>query len=352
MRAARFYAAGDIRIDDIATPSIGSDDDVLVEVAFCGICGTDLHEYLAGPIVTPITPHPLTGATLPQTLGHEFSGRVVDIGSAVQGVRVGDRIAAMPAIFCGRCWACRHGKAHLCSFFAATGLSADTGGLAKYVLVKDYQAALLPDELTDEEGALVEPTAVAGYGLERAGVEGGDTVLITGSGPVGALSALYANAVGAGLVIISEPNQARAEQARKLDVGPVLNPADNIEDAIAELTGGVGVDVVAECSGTTAGLGLAIQVTRPAGRIVQTGLHTKPATVDAMLLSQKDLSLYGSWCFRVTDWPRIIRMIAGGNLPVFKVMTSQISLDEVVTKGFDALVDPTGDQLKILISAP
>jgi (R,R)-butanediol dehydrogenase/meso-butanediol dehydrogenase/diacetyl reductase len=110
--------------------------------------------------------------------------------------------------------------------------------------------------------------------------------------------------------------------------------------------------LVAECSGTTAGLGLAIQVTRPAGRIVQTGLHTKPATVDAMLLSQKDLSLYGSWCFRVTDWPRIIRMIAGGNLPVFKVMTSQISLDEVVTKGFDALVDPTGDQLKILISAP
>jgi len=95
----------------------------------------------------------------------------------------------------------------------------------------------------------------------------------------------------------------------------------------------------------------ALTSVRPRGSIVQTGLHTKPATVDAMVLSQKDLSLFGSWCFRVTDWPRIIRMIAGGNLPVIKVMTSRISLDEVVTKGFDALVDPAGDQLKILIGA-
>src|SRR6478609_12030501 len=117
MKAARFYTAGDIRIDDIATPSIGSDDDVLVEVAFCGICGTDLHEYLAGPIVTPMTPHPLTGATLPQTLGHEFSARVVEAGPDVTDVRVGDRVAVMPAIVCGKCRFCRRGLGHLCVKF-------------------------------------------------------------------------------------------------------------------------------------------------------------------------------------------------------------------------------------------
>jgi (R,R)-butanediol dehydrogenase/meso-butanediol dehydrogenase/diacetyl reductase len=109
VRAARFHGRGDIRIEDVPTPSIHSSDDVLVEVLFCGICGTDLHEYVAGPIVTPTTPHPLTGVTLPQVLGHEFSARVVEVGSEVTDVRVGDRVAIMPAIVCGRCYYCRRG---------------------------------------------------------------------------------------------------------------------------------------------------------------------------------------------------------------------------------------------------
>ena len=103
MRAARFYAAKDIRVEDVMTPTIRQPDDVLVEVLYCGICGTDLHEYLMGPIVTPAVPHPLTGATLPQTLGHEFSATVVEAGPEVRDVRVGDRVAIMPAIVCGRC---------------------------------------------------------------------------------------------------------------------------------------------------------------------------------------------------------------------------------------------------------
>src|SRR6476646_11287913 len=105
MQALRFHSARDLRIEDLSQPPNPTGDEVVVRVSTCGICGTDLHEYLFGPIVTPVEPHPLTGATLPQTLGHEFSGRVVEIGSAVRGVRIGDRIAAMPAIFCGRCWA-------------------------------------------------------------------------------------------------------------------------------------------------------------------------------------------------------------------------------------------------------
>ena len=121
-------------------------DDVLVEVAWCGICGTDLHEYLVGPIVTPVRPHPLTGATLPQTLGHEFSARVVEIGSDVTDVAVGDRVAIMPAIVCGRCHYCRRGLGHLCLKFACTGLSAETGRAGAVRLLKDYQVSTLPDD--------------------------------------------------------------------------------------------------------------------------------------------------------------------------------------------------------------
>jgi len=284
--AARFYDQKDIRLEDVPVPRVKAPDDVLVQVAWCGICGTDLHEYVVGPIVTPVRPHPLTGATLPQTLGHEFSARVVEVGADVVGVRVGDRVAVMPAIVCGRCHYCRRGLGHLCLKFACTGLSAETGGLAQFAVLKDYQVSALPNTVSDVDGAVVEPASVAAYGIDRAGVRGGDVVLITGAGPIGILSALYANAVGAATVVIAEPNPNRADLARAIDVGPVLDPSqEDFSDVIAELTDGVGVDVVAECSGSTPGLSTALTSVRRRGAIVQTGLHTKPATLDGMALS-------------------------------------------------------------------
>jgi (R,R)-butanediol dehydrogenase/meso-butanediol dehydrogenase/diacetyl reductase len=349
--AARFYDQKDIRLEDVPVPQVKAPDDVLVQVAWCGICGTDLHEYVVGPIVTPVRPHPLTGATLPQTLGHEFSARVVEVGSDVVGVRVGDRVAVMPAIVCGRCHYCRRGLGHLCLKFACTGLSAETGGLAQFAVLKDYQVSPLPDTVSDVDGAVVEPASVAAYGIDRAGVRGGDVVLITGAGPIGILSALYANAVGAGTVVIAEPNPNRADLARAIDVGPVLDPSqEDFSDVISELTDGVGVDVVAECSGSTPGLSTALTSVRRRGAIVQTGLHTTPATLDGMALSEKDVSLIGSWCYLITDWPRIIRLIGSGKYPVGKAVTAQIPLRDVVTRGFDVLINPRGDQLKVLAS--
>jgi (R,R)-butanediol dehydrogenase / meso-butanediol dehydrogenase / diacetyl reductase len=352
VRAARYYGKGDIRVEDVAEAQIREPDDVLIAPFYCGICGTDLHEYAVGPIVTPTSPHPLTGVTLPQILGHEFSARVVEVGPAVRDVRVGDRVAIMPAIVCGRCRYCRRGQGHLCVQFACTGLSAETGGLAELAVVKEYQVARLPDEVSDLEGAVVEPAAVAAYGVERAGVTGGDVVLVTGAGPIGILSAMYASAAGASAVIISEPNKNRSALAEKLDIGFVVDPTTGaLEDLVAELTGGDGVDLAVECSGSTPGLSSCVTQTRKRASIVQTGLHTKPATLDAMALSEKDLTLFGSWCWNMTDWPRIIRLIATGQYPVAKAVTAQIPLDDVVSRGFDALIDPQGDQLKVLVRA-
>lgn len=350
MRAARYYGQHDIRVEEVDEPQVREPDDVLVQVAYCGICGTDLHEYAVGPIVTPTTPHPLTGVTLPQTLGHEFSARVVEVGADVRDVAVGDRVAIMPAIVCGRCRYCRRGQGHLCVQFACTGLSAETGGLADLALVKEYQVAKLPDEVSDREGAVVEPAAVAAYGVERAGVTGGDIVLVTGAGPIGILSAMYASAVGASTVIISEPNHNRAALAASLDIGHVVDPSKGeLDEFVGRLTDGDGVDLAIECSGSTPGLAACVEQTRRRASIVQTGLHTKPATLDAMALSEKDLTLFGSWCWWMTDWPRIIRMVASGTFPVGKVVTAEIPLDDVVTKGFDPLIDPQGDQLKVLV---
>lgn len=350
MRAARYYGKGDIRVEEISNPQIAFDDEVLVEVMYCGVCGTDLHEYAVGPIVTCTHPHPLTGVTLPQTFGHEFSAKVVEIGKSVRDVQVGDRVSIMPAIVCGRCDECRTGRGHLCRLFACTGLSAETGGLGQFAVLKEYQVSKLPDSLSDIAGAVIEPGAVAAYGVDRVGVRGGDAVLVTGAGPIGALSALYANAIGAGLVVISEPNPERAAFARSLDIGPVVNPRDeNIDEIMADLTEGRGFDVSVECSGTTPGLAAGINYTRRSGRIAQTGLHTKPAEIDAMKLSEKDLTIVGNWCYLITDWPRIIRLAASGKYPVEKIVTSVIELDEVVPKAFEVLLDPNGNQMKVLV---
>jgi (R,R)-butanediol dehydrogenase / meso-butanediol dehydrogenase / diacetyl reductase len=349
MRAARFHAAGDIRIDDVAEPTITEPDDVIVEVELCGICGTDLHEYLMGPIVTPTEPHPLTGVTNPQILGHEFSGTIVEVGPEA-GFAVGQRIAVMPSVVCHKCFYCLRGFHTLCTRFASLGLSAAWGGLAKYAKLKPYQVAPIPDSMSFEEGAMIEPAAVAAYGVDRAGVTGGDNVLVLGAGPVGGLTALYAAAVGAGNVVIVEPNPQRAALAKALDVGPVVHPDELAAgDLVAELTGGIGFDLSVECSGSEPGLQSAVAATRRRGSVVQTGLHTKPAAIDMMRVAESELTLYGSWCFKITDWPRVIRLVARGEYPVTKALSSVIELDEVVTGGFDVLVDPQGSDMKILV---
>jgi len=162
----------------------------------------------------------------------------------------------------------------------------------------------------------------------------------------------YASAAGASSVIISEPNKNRAALAARLDIGHVVDPTTGaLDDLVGELTGGDGVDLAVECSGSTPGLSSCVTLTRKRASIVQTGLHTKPASLDAMALSEKDLTLYGSWCWNTTDWPRIIRLIATGQYPVAKAVTAEIPLDDVVPRGFDTLIDPQGDELKVLVRA-
>jgi len=350
MKAVRFHGQKDIRIEQVAAPGAPAPDEVAVEPLYCGICGTDLHEYVMGAIVTPTKPHPLTGVTNPQILGHEFSAVVIEVGKEVQSVKVGDRVSIMPAIVCGRCEMCRTGRGHLCIKFACTGLSALTGGMGEIAILKEYQVAKLPDEISDQAGAVIEPASVAAYGIDRVGIWGGDIVLVTGAGPIGALSALYANAIGASQVIIAEPNPHRAAFAKSLDLGPVLDPTkDGFNETIQEITQGRGVDVGVECSGTTPGLTVQMNSIRRSGKIVQTGLHTKPATLDAMKLAERDISYVGSWCYLITDWPRVIRMVASGKYPIEKMISSVLNIDDVVTKGFDVLIDPKGDQMKVLV---
>ncbi|MGN6444837.1 2,3-butanediol dehydrogenase [Amnibacterium sp.] len=349
MRAAVFHAAHDVRVEDVAAPGAPGRGEVLLRPFWCGVCGTDLHEYAQGPIVTPSQPHRLNGSTIPQILGHEFSAEVVEIGPGVDRVRVGQRVSVMPLLFDGTCYYCVRGLNHLCVNMACIGLSYAWGGIAELAVVPQEKLTVLPDEVSDLQGALVEPAAVAAYGVDTAGVRPGDTVLVTGAGPIGALATLYAASLGA-RVVVSEVNPVRAELVRGFGVAEVLNPAEtDVALHMKELNGGIGADAVVECSGNERALQTALAAVRSAGRVSQTGLHTRPASIDPMVLSEHDITLTGTWCYPVFDFPRIVDLIARGRYPVEKVVTGRVPMADIVEKGFETLLSPTGDQVKVLI---
>jgi (R,R)-butanediol dehydrogenase/meso-butanediol dehydrogenase/diacetyl reductase len=351
MRAAVFHGDHDIRVEEVSSPTGPAAGEVLLRPFWCGICGTDLHEYAMGPIVIPSDPHALNGSRLPQILGHEFSAEVLEVGAGVTTVTAGQRVSVMPLLYCGECYYCRRGLNHLCISMACVGLSFGWGGIAELAVVPASHVSVLPDGVSDLQGALVEPAAVAAYGVDTAGVRPGDSVLVTGAGPIGALAALYAASLGAE-VVVSEVNPTRVALARSLDVGEVVDPTQvDVAAWLKDRNGGIGVDAVIECSGNERALQTALASVRSAGTVAQTGLHTRPAAIDPMVLSEHDITLAGTWCYPVTDWPRIISLIAGGRLPVEKVVSARISMEDIVEKGFETLLSPTGDQVKVLVEA-
>jgi (R,R)-butanediol dehydrogenase/meso-butanediol dehydrogenase/diacetyl reductase len=353
MKAIRFYAKEDVRVDNVAAPDGMGDSQVLVRPLTCGICGTDLHEFAGGPIVTPKTPHKFTGAALPQILGHEFSAEVVETGRSVTRVRKGDRVSIQPLVMPLDDYYSRRGLNHLSPSMGCIGLSWAWGGMGELAVINDYNANPIPDNVTDEQGAMVEPAAVALFGVDRAKIKGGDTVLVTGAGPIGALVVLICGAVGASKIFVSEPNANRRRHIESLGVATsVLDPrAVNVVDYIRENTDeGVGVDAAIECSGFELAFKTCVEAVRNHGTVVQTGLHVKKALVDPALWALKDITIEATWCYEVTMWPRVIAMISSGRLPVEKIITGRIQPEDIVDKGFRSLLNPGGQEMKVMVN--
>ncbi|MBB6487169.1 2,3-butanediol dehydrogenase [Rhizobium lusitanum] len=353
MKALRFHAAKDLRIDDIAPPADPGPGEVLIENRFCGICGTDLHEYAYGPIFVPKEPHPFTKAHGPQVLGHEFGGVVRAVGEGVSHVKIGDRVSVQPLIMprVGDYYADR-GLFHLSSQLALAGLSWHSGGMSQAALLNDYNVQPIPASLSDEEAALVEPTAVAVYACDRAGVTAGSSVLITGAGPIGILTAMAASAAGATQLFLSDLNDTRLALAREaLRQVRTINPrSEKVGDVVrSETEGNVGCDIAIECVGNEHALKNCADAVRKQGVVVQTGLHPHENPLNWFDVTFKDIDIRGSWAYPTHYWPRVARLIASGQIPALRIVTKFVSLSEAVEEGFDQLLDPAGRHLKILI---
>ena len=347
MKALQLHGHRDIRLDDVPDPR-PRDGWTVVEVLRSSICHSDLREW-DGPTYIGRTgePNPLTGVHMPVILGHEFVGRIVEISGEAPGYEVGDRVAPDACVYDGTCWYCRHGRYNLCESIAVLGFDGH-GSFAQYVAVPNYALNHLPDSVSDDDGALIEPLAVAVHGVRQGNASVGDVIAVVGAGMIGLCAAQVAHASGASEVFVSEPMTSRRERARALGV-TVLDPSsEDAAAAIRERTGGRGADVVIDCVGTERSLNSALSLARKGGRISLVGIHSSDPTVDIAKIGIDERELVGSLAYAY-DFPRAIALVRDGRVRLDGLITSSIALRDIVDEGFVEMEAHPDDHIRIVV---
>ncbi|MEV0071269.1 MULTISPECIES: alcohol dehydrogenase catalytic domain-containing protein [unclassified Amycolatopsis] len=347
MHALRWHAKGELRLDDVPEPPAPAPGQAVIAVSYCGICGTDLHEFAHGPNLIRTGPHPLTGLEPPFTLGHEMSGTVLALGSDVPGVNVGTRVAVDPCLRCGVCRWCTHGEYHICAKGGSIGLAAD-GGFASKVTVPVEGLVPIPDGVSDELAALAEPLAVGLHAIRRAGVQPGDHVLLLGAGPIGIAALLAAKLAGAAGLYVSEPVPDRARKAAEIGATEVYDPAKtDVRREVFLRTGRVGPDVVVEATGRPELVELAVNTVRRGGRAVLCGISGASASLPITQIVPFERTVLGSLGYNF-DIPRVLDLMATGRLDATPMLTGVRPL----SAGRDAFAEleaDRGSHLKILL---
>ena len=330
MRAAVLYGPNDLRVKEVAEPSAPGPGEVTIAVHRCGLCGTDLHEFLHGGPMTPLTAaHPWSGHSGPTVIGHEFVGTVSRAGSGT-ALTEGDRVVAGAGQWCGHCAPCRAGRTNLCEHYFTYGLSTH-GGMAAFVTVPEAMCVTVPGNCPDDSAVLAQPVAIAMHALDRAAPPAGSEVLVVGAGAIGAL--LVAAAADAGLAVhVVDLDTERLEAAKQLGAtatGPIENDGQAAPFS--------GISTVFETSGSAAGLGLALTATAPGGRVVAVGLPARPVEFDSRkaVVSEVDMITSSAHVCR-RDLPAAVGLLSRRAL--HEVIVAQvIKLDRIVGDGFNRM---------------
>ena len=343
MKAAVWHGVKDIRVEEVELREI-NENEVKVKVAWAGICGSDLHEYQHGPIFIN-TEHKdqFTGEIAPITMGHEFAGVVEEVGAKVTSVKVGDRVTINPTITHGN----KHESVDRYDGMSFIGLNGN-GGFTKYAIVPESNTYLLGENLTLQDGALVEPMAVTVQAVLDAGVKLGDTVAIFGAGPIGLLTVLAAKAAGASEIVIADLAEFRLEKAKEIGATHVIN-SGNVDPvkAIRELYPD-GVDVAFEVAGVAPTFKQAISVTKAQGVVDVVSIFAREIEWSPMQLTNSGVSVKASIVYSPSTFRKTISAMNSGQLNPKQIVTSQIQLDNIVDDGFEALTNDK-TQAKILV---
>jgi (R,R)-butanediol dehydrogenase/meso-butanediol dehydrogenase/diacetyl reductase len=335
MKAAYYCGDRTVQVGESILRAPGPNE-VRIDVAYCGVCGTDLHIFMG---------HMDGRVTMPQVVGHEMSGVIAQLGENVEWWKVGDRVVVRPLDPCGVCPACRAGHSHICYNLKFLGIDTP-GAFQGSWTVPAHTLHSIPEALALDEGAMIEPLAVACHDVRRGRVQPGDSVVVIGGGPIGMLIALVARHAGAD-VLVSEINPFRVNLARELGLEAVDPLQTDLLAQVESRTGGAGADVVFEVSGSAPGAATMTKLVRARGRIVVVAIFSDPPPVDLFRFFWRELELVGARVYEPQDFDKAIDLAAKQVLPLRRLISDIKPLGALQT-AFEQ-IEASTDLMKVLI---
>jgi L-iditol 2-dehydrogenase len=338
MKQAVMTAPGKIEFREVAKPAPG-DNQVLMQTKRIGVCGSDIHVFHGR--------HPYT--SYPVVQGHEVSGVIAEVGSNVTGLKVGDRITFTPQVTCGECYPCRHGMYHICESLKVMGFQ--TGGAAQEFFPIDAEKVLkLPDNITLDQGAMIEPVSVGVHAVARGGDVKGKNVLVLGAGTIGTLVGQVAKASGAKAVMITDINEYKLGKAKECGLDFAVNPhKEELAEAILRDFGPDRADLILECVGVQDTISQAVENARKGTTIVVVGVFGKKPTVDLGLVQDRELSLVGTLMYQKQDYERAIELVASEELCLDALITNHFAFTDYLD-AYHAIDEARGDTMKVIIT--
>ncbi|EPR10349.1 zinc-dependent alcohol dehydrogenase [Ruminiclostridium papyrosolvens] len=327
---------GKIVYQEVLIPEVG-DNQIKVKMKIIGVCGSDVHVNHGK--------HPYT--KYPVVQGHEVSAIVEEVGSSVTNVKVGDRVTIQPQVVCGECYPCTHGMYNDCEVLKVMGFQT-TGMASEYFVVDAEKAIKLPEGMSYDHGAMIEPLAVAVHAVRRYGNIQGKSVLVLGGGPIGNLVAQTAKAMGAAKVMMSELSEYRLNTAEKCGIATVNPKEKDLKEAIINFFGVDGADVIFECIGINATMKQAIEYARKGSDIVVVGVFGDLATINMGFVQDHELRLIGTAMYRVEDYIEAIRLVGEGLIEFDSLITHRVPFSEY-EKAYKIIDEQKDKAMKVLI---
>jgi L-iditol 2-dehydrogenase len=337
MRQAIMVEPGKIEFREIEKPDIGPGQ-VMMRTKRIGVCGSDIHVYHGK--------HPYTGYPIVQ--GHEVSGVVAAVGDGVTGFSVGDKITFAPQVVCGECYPCKHGMYHICENLKVMGFQ--TNGTAQdYFPLPEDIVFRLPDEISLDHAAMIEPIAVAVHAVRKGGDVKGKQVLVLGAGTIGNLVAQVAKAFGARAVMITDVKEYKLEKAKACGIDFTLNTAEtDLNQAILENFGSDRGDLILECVGVQATITQAVNNARKGTTIVVVGVFGDKPVVDLGLVQDRELKLVGTLMYQDSDYEAAIDLVREGKMCLDELITHRFKFDQYL-EAYQTIEESGGEYMKVMI---
>lgn len=310
-------APGVIEFREIPTPEAGPGQ-ALVKIEKIGICGSDIHVYHGE--------HPFT--KYPITQGHEVSGEIAALGEGVSGFTVGQKVTIQPQVVCGECWPCRHGKYNLCEELKVMGFQT-TGVASRYFTVDASKLTPLPDSMSFDEGAMIEPLAVAVHAVRRAGDVTGKDICVLGAGPIGILVAQVAKGLGARKVMVTDVSEIRLEKAKECGADMCVNTREkDFGQEFVAYFGPDKADVIYDCAGNNVTMGQAIQYARKGSTIILVAVFATRGDIDLAVLNDHELDLNTSMMYRDEDYRKAIQLVEEGKVRLKPLISKHFAFQD------------------------